>query len=372
MKILHIAEVYLPSYGGGTIRLRNFLEPMARDKRCEVHILVIKHQPGLKDYEKINNIHIHRVDSFWRLPTAIRKIIKTYKIDIIHTHNARPGFFAVLAFKRPFIIEMHAIYEMAIYKLVMTRVLYLLADKIVVLAQSSKNFLIKRYNFIKDKIVVIPNGINLERFDVLKDNEIRSRYNIREKYIVGYTGTFFPWQGVEYLVKAIPYVLNEIKDVKFLLVGYGPEFEFIKELLYKMELEAKVILTGKVSPEEIPNYIASMDIFVIPRPSTLATETALPLKLLEAMAAGKSIIATEMGGLSEVIVHNENGILIPSPEPEELAKKISYLLLHPEVRERLGISARDSVCKKYNWEKSVQKMYHLYKTIYEDKFKTSY
>jgi glycosyltransferase involved in cell wall biosynthesis len=371
VKILHVSGTYLPYIGGSSLRLANLLKILG--KHFEIHLLVPKkdiygkdiYSEPVKEHEVLDDIIIHRVQSFSSLSKTIRSICRKHNIDIIHAHNPRFAFYSLLALTgKPLICEAHALTHTSLFKSFLVYFTYKICNKIIVLSNSAKKEIVERYKIPLNKVEVIFNGVDLKRFTNLKENScfIREKYNVREKYIVGYIGTFYKWQGVRDLVRSFSYVAKKRDDVKLILVGDGPDFKNIVILIDKLNLKSKIILTGIVPPNEIPYYLNSIDIFIISRPNTIENKTAIPLKLLEAMAMGIPIVATNVGGISEVINDGMDGILAITDNDEKLAEKILMLLNNKSLRKKIGKNAKESV-KSFKWECSAKKIAKIYKQI---------
>jgi glycosyltransferase involved in cell wall biosynthesis len=371
MRILHVAGSYLPLIGGATLRPANLLKPLA--DRCELHILVPRqdihgkniYAAEVKDYEILDGVHVHRVARMSDLRKGVRALAREHDIDIVHAHNPRFALISLLAFTgRPLICEIHAITSVSLPKRLVNRLVYRFSDRIIVLSNSAKEELTQRYRIPPGKVEVIYNGIEAGKFKPSgKGAPVRKRLGIAGKPVIGYIGTFFEWQGTEDLVRAFPLIATKRPEVRLLLVGDGPDFERVRNIIDDLGIGDKVILTGRVPPTEVPHYFEAIDVFVIARPDKIETRTAVPLKLLEAMAMDKAIIGTEVRGLSEVVEDGVNGILIPPGNAEALADKALALLADEPLRRKIGSNARKQVEREFSWARSAEKLWELYEKI---------
>ena len=370
MKILNIVQDYFPSIGGDFSRLYNLSQPLIKKYHCEIHVLVPKNGKKLKDYEIVDNIYIHRVKNYYIIPFAVRAIVKKYKIDIICTHNPRPTFFAQLSFIKniPFILEVHTIHQLPILKEFLNRFNYPRSDKIITLSKSSRNFIIKNYHVLPNKIEIIYNGYNFSaKYNKKKYFCINQKYDLNDDdIIVGYIGTFYEFQGVEYFIKSIPYIIKNHKKIKTLIIGDGPLNMYLKNLTRSLRISKEIIFTGTILPTDIQYYYKLIDIFVIPRPSTLATETAVPLKLMEAMARGKAIVATNVGGLTEILEDKKDALIVNAGNEKAIVEAIITLINNSELRKKLAKNAIHKA-SKFTWESSAQELYNIYKEILNNK-----
>ena len=372
LRVLHVTGVYLPYIGGSSLRLSSLLKPLVEGDDCEFHILVPKrdihgkdiYRSDIKEHESIGGLHVHRVERTLNMVKAIRKICKEADIDIIHAHNPRFALVSLLALTgKTLILETHTVRQVSPVKELMTRLTYKLCDRIIVLSNSMKEELTRTYRIPAYKIQVIYNGVDQKKFaQRTGPNFLRRKYQIPEKFVVGYVGTFHKWQGVADLARSFSGIAKKRDDVRLLMVGWGPEFDNVKNIIDELNIGDKITLTGKVSPDEVPYYIGGIDIFIIPRPSTSETETAVPLKVLEAMAAGKPIVATRVGGLTELIEDGVSGILTTPGDSGQLADKILRLLDDDALRKEIGDNARQKV-KEFDWERSSMKLLSLYNEL---------
>jgi glycosyltransferase involved in cell wall biosynthesis len=368
MRILHVTGTYLPYIGGASLRLSSLLKEMAAS--CELHLLVPQkdihgrdiYEVETKSYEVLDGVRIHRVAKVSDLRKGVRTLSQEHNVDLIHAHNPRFALLSLLAFThKPLICEIHAITSVSWPKHLVNRLVYRSSDRIIVLADSAKEEAVRRYKISPDKIEVIYNGIETGKFKPSgKGALIRKKHGIIGKSVIGYIGTFYEWQGVEDLVRAFSLVAKEKPEVRLLLVGDGPDFERIKKIIDGLHIGDKVILTSLVPPAEVPHYFEAIDVFVIARPSTISTQTAVPLKLMEAMAMGKAIIATNVKGLSEVVEDRVNGLLIQPGNVEELAGKVLELLVDEPLRRKIGSKAREQAAREFSWSRSAEKVLKLY------------
>jgi glycosyltransferase involved in cell wall biosynthesis len=378
INILHVHSVYLPYIGGSSLRLKSLIEPLSKKGLCNIFVLVPKNinkggslcDDIIPSYEVINNIKIFRVNSIYNIPIAVRKLSKKYNIDIIHAHNPRFAFYSLISFvDKSLIFENHTLKELRLYKEILTKLVYLISDRVITLSKTAKEYLCNKYKLSDTKVDVIVNGIDLKRFTLSDSNnklKIELGFN-KDNLIIGYCGSFSVFQGVYEFVKSIPFIINANEKCRFLLVGGGPEFENIISLVEELGVRNKVKLTGIVLPEKVPEYMSCMDVFVMPRPSNRATETTIPLKIFEAMAMKKPIIATNVGGISEVLEDNIDAFLVPPNDEIALAKGIVDLLRDKSCMSKISNNARKKVEKHYSWSESSMKLFSIYKTIIQEK-----
>jgi glycosyltransferase involved in cell wall biosynthesis len=208
------------------------------------------------------------------------------------------------------------------------------ADHLICISEVIKNET-KKYGISDGKMTVIHNGIDYARFDVKNDENYRDELKLKGP-VVGYIGRLEPHKGVELLIKAARNI-----DAQFLLVGGGSDEARLKGLVDKWGLERKVRFTGYLPYDEIPKYYASVDIVVYP-----TQYEPLGNVVLEAMAAGKPIIASDVDGIPEIF-KDGTGYLI-KPSEREVTEKLRILVDDESLRKKMGAKGKDLV-KGHSW-----------------------
>jgi len=209
------------------------------------------------------------------------------------------------------------------------------------------------------KLYLIPNGVDTKRFNPSLDgNAIRERYSIKDKFIVFTIRHHVPKNGIEYLIKSIPLVIKEINNVIFVIGGNGPLHRYYKSLARKLGVSKNVIFTGSIPQKKLPYYYAACDVFVIP-----SVIEAFGLVTIEAMACGKPVIGSRVGGICDIIEDGVNGYLVKPKNPREIAEKIILLLENPALTSKMGIEGRRIVDEKFDIDERINKIVHLYKEL---------
>jgi len=203
-----------------------------------------------------------------------------------------------------------------------------------------------------DSIHVIPNGADPDRFRPdLPCDDVKQQYQLRNNMVIGFVGSFHFWHGVENLTQIIRDTVQKHKNVKFLMVGDGGPLKTSLENFIKQNgLEDRVHLSGLVKHEDIPNYIAAMDIVLSPYPK-LEFGYYSPVKLYEYLSSGKAVVSSRMGQICEVIRDGENGFLCEPDNVSEMSQKISELIRNPVLIEKVGKIARQDVLDHYTWKR---------------------
>jgi glycosyltransferase involved in cell wall biosynthesis len=166
------------------------------------------------------------------------------------------------------------------------------------------------------------------------------------------------------LLDALPKILAQQPETRLLLVGGGPQEQLIKQKVQELKLEKQVVFTGRIPNNEVQSFYNQVDIFVYPRLSMRLTDLVTPLKPLEAMAQGRLVIASDVGGHQELIKNGQNGYLFKADDVDALVHSVLSLLDQPEKWDNLRSSGRQYVEQERNWGRSVS----FYKKIYSGLF----
>ena len=233
-------------------------------------------------------------------------------------------------------------------------------DAITVICEGLKKDILQR-GIPGEKVFVVQNGVDTERFvPIIKDEDLLNKLSLRKKTVIGFIGTLFNFEGIELLIEGMRLLKNH-NDIVCVIVGYGQAEEKLKTLIKKYNLEGKVKFLGKISNEVIESYYSIIDIFIYPRLSFRITELVSPLKPLEAMAMGKIVIASDVGGLKELVNDGEDGLLFKAGDTHDLVEKILYVINNETVARKLGRTARKNMVQNRNWTRIAE----TYKKVYK-------
>ena len=205
------------------------------------------------------------------------------------------------------------------------------------------------------RIQILPNAVDTNLFRTDLDGElVRKRFHLGGRFVVGFLGTFKQWHGADLLMEAFQRLHQVDPDMHLLLVGDGPLREPLQQEIRQATLEDAVTLAGKVAHQEVPLYLAAMDVAVAPYPD-LSEFYFSPLKLFEYMAAGRAIVASRLGQVAEVIVDGESGLLFKPGDVEDLVRCIRRLREDSRLRLALGKQASMS-SQSYTWSKNASQV----------------
>ena len=320
-------------------------------------------------FEQLDGMDIHRYGTNFKIANAnisFNLILKPpkYKVDIVHAHSPiPPSDIAVLRYvkkkKVPFVLTYHgdgqenmgsfirnisvSFYNKHMLDRVLSR-----ADVII----SPSEYYIDESRFLgkyRDKIVVIPNGINIEDFDnPYSKEQCRDKLGLPiDKNIILFVGTLIPYKGPDVLLKVMQIIVKEVPDTELVFVGSGGLRLELEDLSKRLNVEKYVKFAGFVEESLKSLYYKAADVFCLP--STMSTES-FGIVNLEAMACGIPIVASKMGGIPDVVRDGENGLLVPPKDSDVLADAIIYLLENEDIREKMGKNGRKKA-ENYSWEK---------------------
>ena len=304
---------------------------------------------------------------------------KIVESDLIHAHGY--GFFPTdlsawvcKIRKKPLVITLHGFHPdylafmknispieemrlMPYFKAIARRSLEI-ADAIIALTPHEKNILQSYYHIPAEKIAIIPNGINLQ--DFLKSpikKELKKRFHLKENVIL-FVGAIRKEKGLLDLFHAIPSIIKEFPQTSFVLIGKDWGFKkYLQQEGKRLGIENHINFLGVVNTLLLRESLSVCDIFVNP-----SAYESFGISLLEAMASGKPIVATNVGGIPYIVRNGKTGITVKHGDPEGLADAIKKLLSNSELRKQMGEKGLQ-LAKKYDWEKIVSQIERLYEKV---------
>jgi len=364
MKIAIIVPLFPPKWLGGTeIATWNIAKYLA-GRGHEVHVITTW-DTGLQRESLEDGFHVHRLRYLkarflgpllfsLKALLALRKI----KPDIVHAQSMLPGLCALIAKKvlsKPYLLsELAMVYFPSLLQNQILRLALRNADAVIALTEDMKNEIRK---ICRRDIYVLPNGIDLERFEGLLKDEMRAKLQVKtDERLVIFVGRFRPEKGVEYLIKAMEIISQKDRSIRLVLVGEGPEEKNLKSLTEQLKLKGCVEFVGQIPNERVPEYMVASDVFVLP-----SLSEGFPIVILEAMASGLPIVATKVTGLPEIVKDGENGLLVEPRNPQQIAEKVLLLFEDNELREKISRNNKKEA-KKYSWETIVQSLEDIYRS----------
>ena len=236
-----------------------------------------------------------------------------------------------------------------------------MVDHYVAVSESVQRYIIDKSKISAEKISVIYNGVNIKSQDNSCEQNPKMPFKIEDKdRILMTVGRLHKQKGHCYLIQAVSKVRKEFPNVKLLVAGEGEEENNLKKLVKSLDLTNEVIFAGLSS--DIEGILSMAELFILP-----SLWEGLPNVLLEAMAAGKPVVATKVGGISEIVVPGETGMLIPPRDTDALAIAIIDLLQNRLKAKDMGEAARIRAGKRFSIYKMIEKTENLYQELLKEK-----
>ena len=317
--------------------------------------------------------------SSFRSPRAIAaqfrlaRNIRRFGIDIVHAYGFSANAFAIPAARIAGVKVVASIRDMGVYlspaKLTAQRWICKFADRILVNAEAIKAWLVDA-GYDGNRITVIPNGVDVSRFEPARSNRLRSDLGLTaDAPLVGVLGRVSGRKGLEDFIAAASIVAPRFPSARFLIIG-EPSFSSrgsqihvdetytneLKALAERHGVKDRVIFTGFRS--DVARILPELTVSVLPSLSEGLSNT-----LLESMAAGVPVVATRVGGTAEVIRDSENGLLVPPSDPRSLAESICRLLDTPEFAAKVGAAGRQRIIDRYSMARLIEDTSRFYESI---------
>jgi PEP-CTERM/exosortase A-associated glycosyltransferase len=394
LKILHVLDHSVPLHSGYSFRTLAILRAQRARGWRTAHLTTPKHTLEGPLEETIDDLVFHRTPALGpatRLPVLheialinavaqrIEAVARVERPHVIHAHspvlNALAAFKAARRLRLPVVYEVRAFWEDAAvdlgttkegslrYRLTRALETYALrrADAITTICDGLRKDMIAR-GLPAEKIAVIPNAVDIEHFEFgrVADVALKRRLGLEGRAVLGFIGSFYAYEGLDLLVRAMPQILAQRPDVALLLVGGGPTEDAIRTLVDQLGIGGAVRFVGRVPHSEVPNYYDLVDLFIYARHSMRLTELVTPLKPLEAMAQGRLVLVSDVGGHRELVRAGETGFFFRAGDPNALAQAAVSILASPEDWPRVRTSARRFVEGERNWTRSIAPQAKVY------------
>ena len=289
----------------------------------------------------------------------LRLLAQSYDVKAIHAHEFAMNVRGAILAKWlgiPSVVTVHGkgYYDDKIAR----RMAYRLISRVthmVAVSDDIRKHLMQQVGICSDFVSVIANGVDTKqfRYDEEKRRVMRARFAVQDdQLLLGTVGSYYPVKGHRYLIDAVHKMLAVGSNVKLVMAGQGPLDKELHKQISEKSLENNVQLVGYI--EDTPGFLSSLDIFVMP-----SLSEGQPLALLEAAANGRCIVATNVGGIPEIIRDNQSGVIVPAADAEALADALARLFYEPETRRLLANNALSMV--KAHW--SIQRTADRYLSL---------
>ena len=198
-------------------------------------------------------------------------------------------------------------------------------------------------------VLVVPNGADPGLFDPTRADgrEIRDRYGLQSRFVVGWVGVLRAWHGLDLLLHAV----QQLPDASVLIVGDGPARPEIERLAEALGMSERIRITGRIDHKDVAGHVAGFDIAVA---SDDRTGFASPMKIIEYMAMGCPVVVPRLENFLDIVEDGRTGLAFRPSDAQDLARHIEHLHVDVELRRRLGQNARAEVLHRLNWERNAQ------------------
>jgi PEP-CTERM/exosortase A-associated glycosyltransferase len=396
LRILHVLDHSLPLHSGYTFRTLAILEQQRALGWETFHLTSPKQGSGDLREEKFEDWMFYRTPPARGLPARLpmlqhrslmdvlrarlAEVVERVHPDILHAHspvlNALPALDVGRAKGIPVVYEVRAFWEDAaadlgtarewgpryrLTRFLETRALKR-ADAVTTICEGLRSDMLAR-GIPADKITVIPNAVDPSqfRFAGVSDEALMKKYGLAPGATLGFAGSFYAYEGLDLLLRAMPLLLRSVPQARLLLLGGGPQDENLRALAAQLGIEDAVHFTGRVPHAEMARYYSAMDVMVYPRIARRLTDLVTPLKPLEAMAMGKLVVASDVGGHRELIRDGDNGHLFPAGSSDALARRLVEVLQNPGAWNAVVTHGREYVERERTWQASVAR----YRAVYD-------
>jgi glycogen synthase len=398
MRVLHILDHSVPLHSGYSFRTLAILREQRKLGIETLQLTTPKHTAPGPAEEEVEGFVFHRTPPAKGLLAAapvvaevqlmaavarrVDELAARFKPDVLHAHSpvltARPALKVGKKRGIPVVYEVRAFWEDAAVdhgtsrewgvryratRAVETRALRH-ADHVTTICEGLRGDIVAR-GIPAERVTVIPNAVDPSEFRLARpaDPELRTKLGLDGVRVIGFIGSFYAYEGLSLLIAAMPEILNHRSDIRALLVGGGPEDDELLKAVVRAGLSHAVIFAGRVPHETVQKYYDLFDVLVYPRLSMRLTDLVTPLKPLEAMAQGRLVIASDVGGHRELITDGETGILFKAGDAHALSSAVISAIDEPDQVALIKEKGRAFVERERTWAKSVARYVPIYEAL---------
>ncbi|MFL6275188.1 MAG: glycosyltransferase family 4 protein [Blastocatellia bacterium] len=381
MSKIKVAEILEASTGGTRTHMELLLQHIDRSRFAVTLVCSTRRDPqfavALRRYqdegitvqiiEMVRNIHpVQDMVSLWRLYCYFRKCA----FHVVHTHSSKAGIlgrFAARLAGIPTILHTPHAFAFQDKSNRLAGSLFLLAERLarqwttalICVSEGERGIAIRSRVVAAANALVIHNSIDLERADGASRRVAEARVIAgcsEEEIVVGTVANLRPQKGLHYFINAARRVLSKRQDVKFVIVGHGSLHQQLNELIVSSHLQERMkIISGETDTWP---YYALIDVFVL-----TSLWEGLPYVMLEAMAMGKPVVASDISGCRDVVIDGKTGLLVQPRDEQAIASAILTLIENPDMRRRMGTLGRRVVEQKYRIQQKIKELEAAYEGL---------
>ncbi len=275
-------------------------------------------------------------------------------------------------FSRPLFIEIngwvvdelapinYAKYKLRLIKFIQT-INYKNADRLIPVSNGLKKLITKNYQINPEKISVVNNGTNPEKYYPIEKSVARKKINLgRQRKIIGFIGGCYPHHGIQYLIKTAPLLIKKYQDILFVVAGDGIMLESWKKLAIHLNVAEHFYFPGNVPYDLAPFYINAFDICVAPWDKDLVGKVGLsPMKLFDYLACARPVIASSVDGIDDIVTKNDIGTTVDVNDPDKFARAIIAVYENIDKFEEKARRGYEFVINQYTWQQTSEQIYQL-------------
>jgi PEP-CTERM/exosortase A-associated glycosyltransferase len=395
MRVLHILDHSLPLHSGYTFRTRAIMVAQIAQGWQVAGITGPRQGLSSGAIETVEGLTFYRTAPAAQLPSPfgeiaevsafarrIEAIARVFQPDILHAHspvlNAMAAGRAAKKLGLPLVYEIRAFWEDAAVgngtgregsiKYRVTRALETRAarraDKVAVICEGLRGDLVSR-GIDPAKIFVSPNGVDMGLFGdpAPRDAALATKLGLGDAEVIGFIGSFYDYEGLDDLIAAMPALVAAWPKAHLLLVGGGPKADDLARQAAASPVANRIHFLGRVPHAEVERYYGLIDVLAYPRKRMRLTDLVTPLKPLEAMAQGRLVAASDVGGHRELMEDGVTGTLFPADDPAGIAKALAGLLADRSGWDRRRATARAYVAGQRDWAKNVARYNPVYQEL---------
>jgi len=361
MRVLHVLDHSIPLHSGYSFRTLAILEQQRLRGWETIHLTTPKHHLPVPPKEEVDGWTFYRTPdppSFLAgfpggsevalvrgVARRLAEVAGETRPDLLHAHspvlNALPTLWVARRLRLPVVYEVRAFWEDAAvshgtgrpedlrYRLGRALETFALrrSNAVTTICEGLRRDIIRR-GIAPEKVTVIPNAVDAAHFSGPQppDKDLAERLGVAGRVVLGFFGSFYRYEGLHTLLRAVPALAEKNPAIRILLVGGGFEAKNLKQDAAQLGIADKVVFVGRVPHGDIQKYYDLADILIYPRISIRLTELVTPLKPLEAMAQERIVLASDIGGHRELIRNDVTGYLFPPDDPAALAARVLDVL----------------------------------------------
>jgi PEP-CTERM/exosortase A-associated glycosyltransferase len=394
-RVLHVLDHSLPLHSGYTFRTRAILKAQQALGIEVMGVTGLRHHAGGPPVEEADGLTFHRTSGeasgpaglrewreIGRLASVIDALVGQWRPDVLHAHSpALCGQAALRVARRrgiPLVYEIRAFWEDAAVgngqgregsvKYLLTRTLenhvVAGADAVVTICDGLRGDLVAR-GVAPDRITIMPNGVDLSLFGAPppRDEALAAELGLADGPVIGFIGSFYDYEGIDDLIAAMPALIARQRGARLLLVGGGPCEEALRAQAAASPAAEAIRFVGRVPHHEVERYYALADVMAYPRKRSRLTDLVTPLKPLEAMAQGKLVAASDVGGHRELVTDGQTGVLFAPDDPAACADALARLIAARAGWDGYRAAGRAHVEARHDWSRNVERYRDVYQRL---------